>query len=257
MLIPNQQVQDTLSHWIGDTKLSKPAFVTSRKSIHSNELAADLLNSFGNSTIHGFVGFVDLAGFSTATCKKSAQEIAEYVSPFFNKIVPIITGRHAMIDKLIGDEIMFILPEYLGLDRTVTTLFLGQMLGGLHDAAIELAPEYRFRIGISYGPLYLSRICAGGYTEWTVFGEPVNIAKRLHGLPQLENPDPVAGAFGLQSVGTEPDDSELEYFSQTLAGFASRWELYVPEASSELKGVGHVRWSSFTSARRGGLDDGD
>jgi len=165
------------------------------------------------------------------------------LKPFLEKTIDILTECHALVDKMIGDEVMFVFPEWIGCAPSV--LLLGQLLGGLHDLAYELQPEYKYRIGLSYGKVQLFHLVGEGYSEWSVVGEPVHVAKRLHAVDQLCSPDPVCGASGL-SVSEFPIERARETLQHHLAyaaGFASRFSHEIIEDPRHFKGVGDVVWA--------------
>jgi len=147
-----------------------------------------------------------------------------------------------LIDKTIGDEVMFVLPEVEEDPHDTAILNLGQLMGGLHDLAFNLKGGYRFRISLSYGKVCFFCVEGSGYSEWTAASEPVHVAKRLQDLPDLANPDPVVGAFGVQPTG-EPVHELLTMMRQRLsifAGFASRFDNRLEDTPRSLKGVGDV-----------------
>jgi hypothetical protein len=79
-----------------------------------------------------------------------------------------------------------------------------------------------------------------GYQEWTLFGEPIHVAKRLMGLESLSSPDPIMGAIGISTSSTSRQ--ELKLLLEYVAGFASRWT-YDNIDEQEFQGVGPVTYS--------------
>ena len=43
----------------------------------------------------------------------------------------------------------------------------------------QLAPSYVFRVGMAVGRVRVAQVEAESYSEWSVFGEAVNLAKRI------------------------------------------------------------------------------
>ena len=73
----------------------------------------------------------------------------------------------------------------------------------------------------------------------------MHVAKRLHGLPQLAEPNPVCGAFGMC---VDPGNAEqvhaiMEQRLSIFAGFASRFDSQLVEDRVSLKGVGDVLYA--------------
>lgn len=251
MIVPNDNTRRCLLHWCGEELLDSPPFLMVQQNLEGNTRGPDVLQSFGQSTIPAYVGFIDLAGFSTAVQGKSPDQIASYLNPFLTKTIAVLTDRNALVDKMIGDEIMFVLPEYDGINSQGTLLSFGQLLGGLHDLAFDLAPEYSFRIGLSYGLVRFYHLNGDGYSEWSVVGEPIHIAKRLHSVEELATPNPVCGAYGLslsdQSLGDARDKMQLHM--NIAAGCASRFSHQIVPEPKQFKGVGPVLWAHLESKR--------
>jgi class 3 adenylate cyclase len=73
---------------------------------------------------------------------------------------------------------------------------------GLLSLQRQLGPEYPFRIGLTFGTVYVDCIEGEGYREWTVVGESVNLAKRLHEVVK-EVTSGIAAAFGVLASDTD------------------------------------------------------
>lgn len=246
MIIGKQNQFDYLLHRIGKKQiLSMPRIQT--KALEGNREAPDFLNSYGNSNISVYVGFIDLAGFSTKVKKKTPEQIRDFLNPFLTKTIDILYDRGALIDKMIGDEIMFLLPEIEENNNLDAILSLGQILGHLYDLAYELKLNYRYRIGLSYGIVNVYHLEGKGYNEWSIVGEPIHVAKRLHTIDELSLPNPVCGAIGL-SLNQNSIDFVMEKIKSTIsliAGFASRYEHQIVNIPICLKGVGKVVYANF------------
>jgi class 3 adenylate cyclase len=235
-----------IRHRLGEQRIESMEPRVYRKALELNTPAPDLAATFGKSTLTAYVGFIDLAGFSTAMQGRLPEEIVEYIEPFLSRLIGILRGRGALIDKTIGDEVMFVLPEK-DEDLGCEILFLGQLMGGLHDLAFEFKGAYPFRIGLSYGKVRF--FCVDGlcYSEWTTVGQPVHIAKRLQMLQELRNPRPVIGAFGME-VSTQSREEVEQLMKLRLsqfAGFASRFDHRLALEPVDLKGVGKVLYATL------------
>lgn len=231
-----------LKHRVGEQEIDARQRSIQRKALELNTPAPDFARTFGASELPAYVGFLDLAAFSNATHGKRASDIADYLKPFLVRIIDILRGRGMLIDKTIGDEVMFILPETEEEEEPPEVLFLGQAMGALHDLAFELDETYRYRIGLAYGQVSFFHIQGSSYSEWTAVGETVHVAKRLLGLPQLSEPEPVCAAFGM-CVDRANRDRVQATMTQRLSifgGFASRFDHEFLANPVCLKGVGDV-----------------
>jgi len=168
-----------------------PCYV--RNSLVENKKGPDFADTFGKKDFFGIVGFIDLKGYSSFAYKKTGKEISEFIGPFLTSVIQILTEQSALIDKTIGDEIMFIIPE---IENGSSIQFnLIQILRKLKDFVLE-EKQYNFRIGISIGNMYLDIINTKEYNEWYISGEPIITAKRLMSVKHLKNPKPCAVAIG-------------------------------------------------------------
>ena len=180
------------------------------------------------------VGFIDLKGFSTISAGKRAHEIADIVRPFLNSSISILTDNNCLIDKTIGDEIMFVLPQ----TETGWVAFfdLFKILRKFREFAAD-HEEYKFRIGISFGELFLDVIDTKNYVEWFVSGEPIIAAKRVMSMPFLSNPNPCIAAI-CQPVIRK---SDLESFCKGIADFEpASWRKKGRTKTVVAKGIGKL-----------------
>ncbi len=239
------QITDTdliayLKHRIGEEKIRPPQRKIVRKALELNKPVQDIDLSFGTSELPAYVGFLDLYGFSVAVHGKSPTSIANYLRPFLSRVIEILRGRHLLIDKTIGDEIMFVLPEIGEEGNGHEILYLGQVMGALHDLAFEFGGVYKYRIGLAYGQVSFFHIDGNGYSEWTTVGEVVQLAKRLHSLEQLQEPNPVCGAFAMACNDTDIEQIRvgMENRLGIFAGIASRFDHTILPEPVKFKGVG-------------------
>lgn len=240
-MIGKQEVLKWLAHRAGIEQLKELPTQLQRRALELNVRGEFFIQTFGQKEIKGFVGFIDLVGFSERVEGRKSQEISRYLKPFLAGIVGRAFDRFALVDKTIGDEVMFILPDMAEDEHSPAVLFMGQLLGGLYDLQRELGAEYPFRIGLAYGSLYVDQIQGKGYSEWTTVGEAVHLAKRLHGLEGVSTASGIGGAFGV--LFREKDIiSRFEGILNTIAGFASRMtHKVIDEPISNLKGVSPAR----------------
>jgi class 3 adenylate cyclase len=124
------------------------------------------------------VVFVDIRDFTPFAERSSAAEAVARLNEFFDLVVPVITKHGGHANKFIGDGVLgvFGAPERLS-DHADRAL----------DAACEIAScvEERFGadlqvgIGLNSGPVIVGSIGGGGRLEFTVIGDPVNVAARV------------------------------------------------------------------------------
>jgi adenylate cyclase len=115
----------------------------------------------GDEETSAVVGFADLVGFTALSQQVSDAELARIVTQFENLSFDVITAAGGRVVKLLGDEVMFTVPQpEAGADIALSLVEATQ-------ASAEL-PEVR--VGMSYGPV-LER-------EGDLYGPVVNLASR-------------------------------------------------------------------------------
>jgi adenylate cyclase len=122
--------------------------------------------------------FVDIRDFTPFAESASAAESVARLNEFFDLVVPILAQQGGHANKFIGDGVLAVfgapqrLPDHA--DRAL-------------DAACEIAAaveerfgeKLRVGIGINSGPVVVGSIGGGGRLEFTVVGDPVNVAARV------------------------------------------------------------------------------
>jgi len=242
-MIGKPEVLQWLSHRAGVEKLQElPLRLRDkRKALELTEQGKPFVQKFGQREIKGFVGFIDLIGFSERVKGWESGKISTYLKPFLSGIIERAVDRYALIDKTIGDEVMFVLPDIEEDDGAPAVLLMGQLLGGLYDFQRELGADYPFRIGLAYGKLYIDHVKGKGYSEWTIIGEVVHLAKRLHSLEELKQPSSIAGAFGML-IREKDIITQFDVILKYIAGFASRMTYEVIDKPvDDFKGVSTSR----------------
>lgn len=238
-MIAEKATFEWLEHRAGMRRFSAHPKPYCTRALELNERGEAFAAAYGRKEIRGYVGFVDLIEFSTKVKGFPPSEISDYLRPFISGVADEAVGCGALVDKTIGDEVMFIIPDTEEDGGVPAVLMMGFLLGGLHDLRRRLGVKYPFRIGLSYGVQYVDHIDGKGYGEWTVVGESVNLAKRLHALPGAAPDDGIAGAFGV--LVRETSEQRFQAILGFIAGFATRMTHRVLGETVELKGVSAAR----------------
>jgi adenylate cyclase len=123
--------------------------------------------------------FADVRGFTSMAEGMTPREVSELMNRFYASAIEILT-RSAIIDKLVGDEVM--------------ALYLTPLLSGgweqdmVRDASDLLAavgfgssaePWLGLGIGLDVGQASVGNVGAGDVKDFTALGDVVNTAARL------------------------------------------------------------------------------
>lgn len=131
--------------------------------------------------------FSDLAGFTDMSEKMAPEQLMEIVNLYLSEMSEFILEENGYLDKYIGDAIMgvFGAPEPLpnhalaacraALKSRDHLIELNKRLSADHGHALYA------RIGINSGEMIVGNIGSGRKRNYTVVGDPVNLASRLEG----------------------------------------------------------------------------
>jgi len=87
--------------------------------------------------------------------------------------------RHAIIDKLVGDEVMALyLPHLFGGEVT------DHMLADARQLVAETRALVALGVGLDFGHAHVGNVGAGDVKDFTAIGDVVNTAARLQGVAQ-------------------------------------------------------------------------
>jgi adenylate cyclase len=122
--------------------------------------------------------FVDICDFTAFADQASAREAVAHLNDFFGLIVPIVIEMRGHANKFIGDGMLAVFgaPDRHS-DHADCAV----------EAAVRIADaveqrygdELRIGIGINSGPVMVGTVGGGGRLEFTVIGDPVNVAARV------------------------------------------------------------------------------
>lgn len=122
--------------------------------------------------------FADIRGFTTLAEHEAPDRVAGLLNRFYASAVEVLC-RHAIVDKLVGDQVMALyLPGLFDGDP------VGHMIG---DAKALLAaagygegePWVEVGVGVDFGTAFVGNVGAGEVKDFTAVGDVVNTAARL------------------------------------------------------------------------------
>jgi adenylate cyclase len=123
--------------------------------------------------------FADVRGFTSLAEAMTPDEVAGVLNRFYSVAAEVL-GRSAVIDKLVGDEVMALYLPRLFTDRCEDDM--------LRDASELLAavgygtsdgPWLRLGVGLDVGRAFVGNVGSGEVKDFTAIGDVVNTAARL------------------------------------------------------------------------------
>jgi adenylate cyclase len=127
------------------------------------------------------VAFIDIHHFTAYAERASAEETVAYLNDFFGRVVPILTEHGGHANKFVGDGVLgvFGAPDRIE-DHADRALKAACEIAHAVDAAYR--GELQIGIGINSGPVIAGTVGGGGRLDFTVIGDPVNVASRVESL---------------------------------------------------------------------------
>lgn len=144
----------------------------------------------GGERVNATALFADIAGFTSMSEKMTAEEIAGLLNEYFGYIADACRRYHGTIDKYMGDCAMIIfgapVEDLRHKFNAVACAILIQRL--IKKLNIEREKQGKitidFRIGLNSGEMLAGNMGAHDRMQYTVVGESVNLAARLHSTAQ-------------------------------------------------------------------------
>jgi adenylate cyclase len=127
------------------------------------------------------VMFVDICDFTAFAEHSTARETVAYLNDFFGLVVPIIERHRGHANKFIGDGLLAVFgaPERLS-DHASRALAAAREIAAAVDR--RYGDDLKVGIGLNSGPVSVGSVGGGGRLEFTVIGDPVNVAARVEHL---------------------------------------------------------------------------
>lgn len=153
--------------------------------------------------------FADVSGFTSLVEKHTVEDVVEVLNRFFETVVPIIFRHGGMLDKFLGDGVMavFGIPDSDTMDPVRAIECAVDIQRGMKALKGELEKNSLFPIdvgvGIATGVVLAGNIGTKNQMNYTVIGEPVNLAQRLESVSR-------PGEIVVSNVTTEMIPREID-----------------------------------------------
>src|SRR4051812_2765264 len=126
--------------------------------------------------------FADVRGFTSLAEDMGPKGVAELLNRFYSTASQILS-RSAIVDKLVGDEVMALYLPQLVSDEGWEDHMLRDardLLSALGYGA-DAEPWLRLGVGLDVGRAYVGNVGSGEVKDFTALGDVVNTAARLQG----------------------------------------------------------------------------
>ena len=160
--------------------------------------------------------FSDIRDFTSITESLPPEELVGTLNNYFNHMVYIIVQNHGIVDKFIGDAIMGVYgaPVSYGNDAANALKACFEMIRSLKSFNDEMSEKgkinLRIGMGLSSGDVIAGNIGSEQKMDYTVIGDPVNLASRLEGLTKVYKVPVIISEFTYNYVSSIYPARELD-----------------------------------------------
>jgi adenylate cyclase len=163
----------------------------------------------GGMTTEAGVLFADIRGFTRLSEERSPAEVSELLRRFYASAEKVLFPE-AVIDKLIGDEVMALYLPMYGRFEEAAPVMLDHARGllravGYGDGGLPFA---EVGVGLDYGEAFVGNVGRSSLNDFTAIGDVVNVASRLQG--QAGGGEIVASARLVERLSGEPPGERIE-----------------------------------------------
>ena len=145
-------------------------------------------HKLGGTRMDVTILLTDIRNFTSISEQLDPWDVVELLNSYFPRMINVIFSHQGMVDKFIGDSILAVfgvpIPREDDALRAVRAAL--EMRKGLHAINRERARKgqstLEIGIGITSGTVISGNIGSERRMDYTVIGDPVNLAARLEGL---------------------------------------------------------------------------
>jgi adenylate cyclase len=125
--------------------------------------------------------FADLRGYTTLSETMPPEEVRSLLARFYAAATDVLVDANAVIDKLVGDEVMALFVPYFIPPESCVPKMVEAAERLLHAVGYGTAggPWCPLGIGLDAGRAFVGNIGSGEVKDYTAIGDVVNTASRL------------------------------------------------------------------------------
>jgi adenylate cyclase len=146
----------------------------------------------GGKHVHASVLFADIVGFTGISENLPPEDITVLLNEFFSYISKISELHNGHIDKFMGDCVMIVFgvpeddPDH-SYNAIACAIMIQKLVARLNDLRLKNNQiAIHFRIGVNTGDMVAGNLGSHDRMDYTVIGDPVNLASRLSGIAQSD-----------------------------------------------------------------------
>jgi adenylate cyclase len=137
----------------------------------------------GGAEIELSMLFADIRGSTGLAERLGIGEFSRLVGRFYDAVTAILVGQDALIDRLIGDEVIALfIPLFSGTDHARRAIQSAQEILRATGHTDPAGPWVPIGAGVHTGTAYVGSVGSQGVTDFTALGDNVNATARLASL---------------------------------------------------------------------------
>jgi adenylate cyclase len=171
--------------------------------------------------------FCDVRDFTRLAATMDAKEVVAALNSLFEVVVPIVARHGGHVDKFEGDGLIAVFgaPENYP-DHAARAVRAACAMASAVNDRDEAGEEIHIGVGVNTGTVVAGAIGGAGRLNFSVIGDPVNVAARVETATRRLEADVLITARTREEL---PDQFEVESCgSHELKGIEERMELFAP-----------------------------
>ncbi|WP_119460316.1 adenylate/guanylate cyclase domain-containing protein [Rhodospirillaceae bacterium SYSU D60014] len=175
--------------------------------------------------------FADVRGSTALAEGMAPAEFSRVIRRFYTAATRILTANDAIIDKLVGDEVIGVyLPGLSGPDYARRAVNAARDLLEATGHGTRGGPWMPVGVGVHTGPAFVGSIGAeDGVTDFTALGDTMNVAARL--VAAAGAGEIIVSEAAYKASGLDLPDAERRQL--TLKGHLQPIEVYILRNASD------------------------
>jgi adenylate cyclase len=164
---------------IGGKILGVTRFAQSRKAPRFCRMCCES-QPLGGAEVDAGVFFADVRGYTSLAEEARPEDVARTLNRFYALASDALVAHDALIDKLMGDEVMALfLPGFTGKDYVTKMVSAAEALMSRLGYGSSAGPWLPIGIGLDHGVAFVGNIGTSEVNDFTALGDVVNTAARL------------------------------------------------------------------------------
>ena len=179
----------------------------------SKEIADQVLSDgggeLGGKQVHATALFSDIRDFTGLAERMPAAQVVELLNRYYTRMVDVVVAEGGIVNKFGGDSLLALFgvpirqPDH-ALRAVRAAWQMNRALAEFNAEQISLGlPALSIGVGISSGDMIAGNVGGEARREYTVIGDPVNLASRLQSLTKDLNTPVLLSEHTRQELGEE------------------------------------------------------